>query len=335
MGFKENGEWDVLRVTEVPTYVSEVTIGIPGQTLIVTTYYQHQLSINDLVSITGIDPSIDQCYIIQEILNLNQFVVLSTLTSLPNLTLPLSGLVFAFKSSRMSTFDKISNIPYLDRWAYGEKIWVDSDANGQWAVYKKTNNYSASSYSSPVAITTGQHYGIKMASQDDSSIVIVGAPDYRLDFTYGEVFVLNKNSFGVLEFIDSFSLNDLYISTYYNTGTNSLLNSFGQSLAYDAKNNFVVAGAPKTGRVKRTFVANTATHIVNPVGSTSTVINQGVVKISLLSTTTFKLTPNSQVITTTVAKTGTNFGWSIALATPYTSTTTFKVATTSNIQIGY
>ena len=335
MGFKENGEWDVLRVTEVPTYVTEVTIGIPGQTLIITTYYQHQLSINDLVSITGIDPSIDQCYIIQEILNLNQFVVLSTLTSLPNLTLPLSGLVFAFKTSRMSTFDKISNIPYLDRWAYGEKIWVDSDANGQWSVYKKINNYSATPYVSPVATISSQHYGTKVDSKDNSSIVIVGSPDYRLDFTYGQVFVLNKNSFDVLEFIDSFSLNDIYISTYYNTGTNSLINSFGQSLAYDAKNNFIVAGAPKAGRVKRTFVANTATHIVNPVGSTSTVINQGVVKISLLSTTTFKLTPNSQVITTTVAKTGTNFGWSVALSTPYTNTTTFKVATTSNIQIGY
>jgi hypothetical protein len=340
LGFKENGDWDVLRVTEVPTYVTQVSIGIPGQTLIITTYYQHQLSANDLVSITGIDPLIDQCYIIQEIVNLNQFVVLTTLTSLPSLATPLAGLVFAFKSSRMATFDSITNIPYLDRWAYGEKIWVDSDANGQWAVYKKTDNYSGTSYDSPVttingAILSGQHYGAKIAANDNSNLVIVAAPEYSISFLYGEVFVLYKNSFGVLESLDNFSLNDSYISTYYNTGTNSLYTSFGQSLDFDTANNFVVAGAPKAGRIKHTFTATTATHIVNPVGSTSTVINQGAVKISYLSTTTSKLTDRSQVITTPTAVTGTNFGWSIALSTPYATTNTFRVATTSSVQIGY
>ena len=340
MGFKENGDWDVLRVTEVPTYVSEVTIGIPGQTLIVTTYYQHQLSANDLVSITGIDSTLDQCYIIQEILNLNQFVVLSTLTSLPNLTLPLSGLVFAFKSSRIETFDQLAKIPYLDRWAYGEKIWVDADANGNWSVYKKINNYTPVPYSSPVSsingvVASGQHYGTKIAGQDNTNVLLVSAPEYKSGFLYGQVFVLYKNSFGVLESLDNFSLNDIYISTYYNTGTNSLLTSFGQSLAYDLKNNFVVAGAPKAGRVRSTYAASTATHIVNASGSTSTVINQGVVKISLLSTTTFKLSPNTQVITTPVATSGTNYGWSVALSTPYVNTSAFKVSTTGSVQIGH
>jgi hypothetical protein len=195
MGFKENGDWDVLRVTEVPTYITQVAIGIPGQTLIITTYYQHQLSANDLVSITGIDPTIDQCYIIQEILNLNQFVVLSTLTALPNLTTPLSGLVFAFKSSRMETFDKISTIPYLDRWAYGEKIWVDSDASGKWAVYKKINNYSSTPHVSPLALINGvtlagQHYGTKVVGSDNNNVVVVSAPNYINGFLYGRLFVL-------------------------------------------------------------------------------------------------------------------------------------------------
>ena len=340
MGFKENGDWDVLRVTEVPTYVSQVEIGIPGQTLIFTTYYQHQLSANDLVSITGIDSMIDQCYIIQEVINLNQFVVLSTLTSLPSLNIPLSGLVFAFKSSRMETFDKITTIPYLDRWAYGEKLWVDSDADGQWAVYKKINNFTPSTYSSPVSAINGvtisnQHYGAKIVGHDNNNIVIASAPEYNTSFLYGQIFVLYKNSYGVLESLDNFSLNDSYVSTYYNTGTNSLYTSFGQSVAYDIANNFVVVGAPKAGRVKKTYSASTATHIVNPIGSTSTIINQGVVKVSLLSTTTYKLTPNSQVITTTTATSGTNFGWTIALSTPYANTTTFRVASTSNVQIGH
>ena len=336
MGFKENGEWDVLRVTEVPTYISAVAILVPGQSLTFTTYYPHQLSAGDLVSITSVDSSINRCYIIQQVLSLNQFVVLSTLTSLPSLISPLSGLIFAFKSSRVTTFDDITKIPYIDRWAVGEKLWVDSDANGQWSVYEKTDNYTVTPYASPVSAINGaplasQHYGIKLATHDDTNIVIVGAPDYHIDFTYGQIFVLVKNSFGVLESFDNFSLNDTYVSTYYNTGTNSTATSFGSSIAYDTANNFVVVGSPKAGSVKHTFTATTATHIVNPVGSTSTVINQGVVKISLLSTTTYKLTPNSQVITTTTATSGTNYGQSIALSTPYINTTTIKVSNTASI----
>ena len=340
MGFKENGDWDVLRVTEIPTYITALSIDIPGQTLVLTTYYPHQLSAGDLVSVTGIDTSVDQCYIIQEVLNLNQFIVLSTLTSLPNLTNPLSGLVFAFKSSRLSSFDDLSRIPFLDRWDYGEKLWVDEDADGQWAVYKKINNYSPTLYSSPIATingtaVAGQHYGKKIVGHDNSEFLIVAAPDYNANFVYGQVFVLNKNSFGALESYDNFSINDSYVSTYYSTGTNSLETYFGHSLAYDVANNFVVAGGPKTGRVRRTYTDTTNTFIVNAIGTTSTIFNQGVVKISLLDTSTYKLTAASQVITTPTARTGTNYGWSIALSTPYANTTTFKVDSTASIQIGH
>ena len=333
LGFKENSDWDVLRITEVPTYIIEVLIQVPGQSLVIGTYYPHQLSAGDLVSITGIDPSINRCYIIQQIIDQHQFIVLSTLTTIPALKLPLSGLIFAFKSSRMGSFDDISSIPYFDRWNYNEKLWVDSDLTGKWSVYKKINNYSSSMYASPISVINGltisnQYYGSTIASSDDSNILIISAPNFDNGSSLGRLFVLYKDINGILNDTDNFIINDSLI--YFNgTGT-----QFGQSLAYDQKNYMVVAGAPKAGNLKSSFT-NTS-FIVNPSsGTTESALNQGLVKISLLSTSTYKLlNDQNQVITTPVSQTGTNFGWSLALSTPYVNTTTFKVDNTSNIQIG-
>ena len=143
LGFREDGEWDVLRLADLPTYVSAVDVYVPGQSLVLTTYYAHQLDVGDLISVTGLASTIDQCYIVDEIVSPNEFIVSSTLTALPSLPDPIYGLVFVFKSSRLNKFDDLANIPFLDRWSYGEKVWVDDDGTGKWAVYKKIDNYTS------------------------------------------------------------------------------------------------------------------------------------------------------------------------------------------------
>jgi hypothetical protein len=313
LGFREDGEWDALRVTEIPTYISAVAINIPGQSLTLTTFYAHQLNAGDLISVTGVASGIDQCYIVQEVTDPNRFVVLSILTSLPSLNNPVSGLLFAFKSSRLATFDEITSIPYLDRWSYGELVWVDADDTGKWAVYKKTNNYSSTVFNSASQVL-GQHYGTRLATNNGSDVVIVASPDYALegDNEWGRLFVLYKNSFDELEVKDNFSLNDGFGANNYVATLGNEATWYGYSLEFNSELGLVVAGAPKTSNVK---ALRAGTNIVDAdltVGSANT--STGVVKLSVITTNTYQLLDQSVVISTPTNNTGTNFGWSIALS---------------------
>ena len=339
LGFREDGQWDVLRVTEIPTIVVGVEATIPGVALTFTTYYAHQLNAGEVISITGVATGVDQCYIVQEIINPNQFTVLTTLSALPALPDTIAGLIFAFKSSRLESYDKFAEIPFIDRWTVGEKVWVDGDhtTGRPWTVYEKTENYESSSYPSAITNLAGQHYASAIASKDndEDKVVIVSSPDYYSTSTQyaGQVFVLARNSFGEPQLVDNYSIIDTAGNLYYTISSNSTTTMFGQSIAFDAVKKMVVAGAPKTSKVRSVF---TGTNRVNPNGTTSTVLNQGVVKLSLLNTVTNKLLTNkSVVLTTPVATTGSNFGYSIALSTPAESTVVVKVNSTASIAVGY
>jgi hypothetical protein len=326
LGFKEDGEWDVLRVTEVPTVITGVSIYIPGQSIILTSYYAHQLSVGDLISVTGVANGIDQCYIVQEVLNANQFVVFSTLTSLPSLPTTISGLLFAFKSSRLTTFNDLAKIPFLDRWNYGEKVWVDDDGTGKWVVYKKINNYSSTRYKSEID-KVAQHYGSKIASSSNTNVVIVSSPDYQLtsagENLFGRAFVLYRDTFGELQMLNNYTLNDDV--SYYTTSTSvSPATLFGSSLAYNDSTRLVVVGAPETSRVKASYAG---TNRVNPAGTPRTSTATGVVKLSLLDSTSYREIDSTQtrvVISTNSITSGTRFGTSLALS-DITTTSTQKL----------
>jgi hypothetical protein len=314
LGFKENGEWDVLRVTEVPTVITAVDIYVPGQSLILSTYYAHQLAVGDLISVTRVGDGIDQCYIVQELITANQFLVLTTLSSLPSLTDPVAGLLFAFKSSRLSTFDDLSKIPFLDRWAEGENVWVDNDGTDNWAVYKKTNNYSSTIYPSEI-LKAGQHYGTTIVSAPDTEVVVVSSPDFQLitggEDLRGRVFVLYKNTFGELEMLNNYTLNDDV--AYYSTASGAVT-SFGSSLAYNVDNNLLVVGAPNTSRVKAVYAGSNR---VNSGAAAAATTESGVVKLSLLDGISYKEIDNTLtrvVITSNSITAGNKFGTSVALS---------------------
>jgi hypothetical protein len=330
LGFRQDGEWDVLRVTDVPTVVTGIAINIPGQSITISTFYAHQLSVGELISVTGVAAEIDQCYQVIEILNNNQFVVLSTLTILPELPSTITGLIFVFKSSRLSTFDDLSAIPFLDRWAINEKVWVDNDGEDNWAVYQKIDNYTAQLYNSALELAD-QYYGSKIVTRQNSDLIIVSAPNAQqlvgIQNRWGKIYVLFKDAFNEVSLVENYALNDE--STYYSSTSNTATN-FGYSLAYDPKTNLVIGGAPLTSRVK---ARSTGTNIVNPDLAFNSTIEQGVVKLSLLNSVTARLVDTaafpdaSLVITTTATTTSSQFGWSVALSTATVISTTTNTLT--------
>jgi hypothetical protein len=323
LGFKEDGNWDVLRVTDVPTVITGVAINIPGQSITLSTFYSHQLAVNDLISVVGVSPEIDQCYVVTEVTNENQFVVLSTLTILPELSNPISGLLFIFKSSRLSTFDDLSKIPFLDRWAVNEKVWIDNNGDDKWAVYRKINNYQSRDYPAPVIdVSANQHYGYKIfatTADNNSNILLVSAPDQeRVEVgtpLWGKLYVLFRDTFGDTTVLSEFSLNEE--NSYHGT-SNSSVTEFGASLAFDSRTNLVVAGAPGASDVRSVFAG---TNVVNPAASLSTVSEQGVVKLVILDNidlepfSILSSTASVGVITTPSLDADARFGASVVLST--------------------
>ena len=306
LGFKENGEWDVLRATQVPTVIIGVGINVPGQSLTVATYYPHQLAVGDLISISRIADTIDQCYVVAEIISPNQFIVGSTLSSLPAVSGTISGLLFAFKSSRLSAFDDLANVSYLERWNYDEKVWVDDDGTGKWAVYKKTDNYTSLNYNNTLD-KPGQQFGSKVIADDNYNLVVVAAPQYEDINTNetGRAFILSRSFQSEPQLAFSYSLNDsLHV---YHTGTETLL---GASLALDAADNLLIVGAPATGYVKST----TGTYVVSTGSSTLSYKRQGVVKLSTLDFNNSQEALQTVITTPNPANTS-SFGTSILYST--------------------
>ena len=303
LGFREDGEWDVLRATQVPTIIIGVAINVPGQSLQIATYYPHQLSVGALISVSRIAPTIDQCYIVSEILDPNRIVVSSKLTTLPSISGTISGLLFTFKSSRLSTFDELTNIPYTERWNYDEKVWVDDDGTGKWAVYKKTDNYQSLNYNNTID-AAGQHFGYKVVADDAYNLVASAAIDYADISTTetGRVFVLTRSFQSEPSLSFSYSLNSE--RNVYHTGVET---AFGTSMAIDGANNLLIVGAPKTSHVRST----TNTFIVSTTSAALSYIEQGVVKLSTLDFNNAQETLQKVITTPTPANTS-SFGASIA-----------------------
>ena len=306
LGYRPDGEWDVLRVTQQPTIITGVAINVAGQSLIFETSSPHHLNVNDIISITGVQTEINRCYIVNKVVNNNSFIVLSTLTILPVLPTTITGLLFSFKSSRASTFDDLVNIKFLEKWQYGEKVWIDNGGENKWSVYEKINNYQSLNYSTGVS-NPGQQFGTKIIAGDTA--IIVSAPEY-LDLTsseLGKIFVLYRSGLNNSPFLSfNYGINDVLGFYYEGTGATG----FGSGLAFDPATNLVIAGAPLTSSVHST----SSNYVVGLTSTGNSISRQGVVKLSLidpLGTNEF----GQQVITTPNPEADSLFGTGIAYST--------------------
>jgi len=313
LGFSENGSWDVLRYTTVPTNVIGVDLYIPGQTLIITTQDPTTLSVNDLIAINRVDPTIDSCYVVAEVLSPTQFTVFSTITILsPSIVTPIVGSLFHFKSSRLSNLDNLYALPYLERWKAGELIWVDDSGNGDWAVYQKTDNFQSFEYDLGTTVQY-QHFGYNIATDDNTGTFVVSSPTYY-DSIYGyrgRVYVLQRSGTDTVSVNFSYTVNT-GVNNYYTGTTDTLL---GSSLMYNGDQRLVIAGAPYASYVRS---ANSST-VVSTLSSTLHYINQGIVKISVLDPSN-GFEDSVQVLTTPTPANSATFGTSVAYS-PISATT--------------
>ena len=304
LGFTQNGDWDVLRYTNIPTVIVNVSLYIPGQTLLLTTQDPTDIAVNDIISVVRIDPLIDKCYVVSEVLSPTEIVVYSTSDTLPTLTSPMTGSLFSFKSSRLPTLNNLHTLPYLENWKPGELIWVDDTGTGKWGVYKKSGNFQAFEYDTGID-NPEQHFGYKVVTSDSTNTFVVSSPNYvdSLTGNRGRIFALQRSGTDTVSLNYNYTVNNP--SAIYYTGTSDTL--LGVSLAYDSTRRLVIAGAPYASYVKDTD----ANYVINTLSSTLSFINQGIVQLSVLDEA-YSSQQFSQVITTPTPENSATFGTSIA-----------------------
>ena len=272
LGFQENGDWTVYRYTKQLAEISGVFVSAPGSEITFVTDSHHGLQAGDVISVVRFNAQVNGVYIVGSIVNTNQFTVSTGLSSIENEALLNYGSLYKFEEARYSNLDELSQVTDLLKLNAGDKVWIDNGTAGKWQVYEKVKNYSVTTIDT-VDTPAGQKFGTSIFASDDSSVMLVSAPGWRIDGSYsqGRVKVFNKVN-------SAWTRNYDYIlnsnSKTYCSPTSST--QFGYALQYDIGKKLYVTGAPEATYVR----ANTGTVVLSTgSGYARPFIKEGLVKI--------------------------------------------------------
>ena len=296
VGFKQTGDWDVLRYTVASFSVVSAAIGDYGSEIIFTTDTEHDLETEEIISLTQFTSQLNGVYVVKAVVSRNKFSVSTSLTTLDALAMPGPGQLFKFVTARASSFDMLPDDKDLLRLPISSLVWVDSDQTGQWTVYNKAKKYSPINLTSGLSFTTpiNEQLGYSISRLGSDNLYMAGAPrleNYILvngenrPFEYGGVTLYSKfNDISSPRF--KYFVNQNERTPYYNTATSKFTN-LGHSVAYDdhvfpgTNNGLLFAGAPITSHIRTVnsvnFI-NTAT--ISSTVNYSNYVEQGLVTIS-------------------------------------------------------
>jgi hypothetical protein len=280
LGFKVNGDWDVLDYEKNQAGVIGVFVSSPGQSITFVTDRFHDFSVGDIVSVAKFNQQVNDIYRVIDIPRLDQFTVASTINAITNAVLPAPGLLYKFASRRFQDFDLIPPDRELLNLAHGTKFWIDDDGNGRWEVVEKIDNFSQKTFSAS-SIPTYQSLGYTISNRKGTDIVVVAAPSHSKNNNVGRIFVYKDD-----RSLFSYPINDNPdITKKYYDGQYA---EFGASLVYDDINfntssyGLIFAGAPSAGHVvssNTTGPSGTLRHSTG-IGSASSFVQEGLLKIS-------------------------------------------------------
>ena len=273
LGFQENGDWTVYRYTTQLAEITGVFVSAPGSEITFVTDSHHNLQSGDVISIVRFNEQVNGVYIVNSIVTINQFTVISELDSIENAELLNYGTLYKFEEARYNNLDDLAEVTDLLKLSAGDKVWIDQGTNNKWQVYEKIENYSVK-VSNTDNIPAGQKFGTSIFASDDSPVMLVSAPGWRIDNTFGQgrVKVFNKVN-------GAWTRNYNYVLNSSQKTYCSAISStqFGYALQYDIAKKLYVTGAPEA-----TYVRATGTNLLTfstGTGYARPYINEGVVKI--------------------------------------------------------
>jgi hypothetical protein len=259
VGFKQNGDWDVLRYEIQKSSIVGVFVSAPGSSITFTTDLFHGLVVGDYISVIQFNAQVDGIYVIVSIPHPNQFTVASTLLSITNDQLASPGKLFKFASARYDTFDDFPNDKTLCTLPYDTLMWVDNSGTERWAVYQKINNYNYGRTASQNE-NQAQQLGWSIGKSKNSDFFVVSAPNAYSNNRSGLVYAYQQASTSSLALFN-YTFNSPLHSYMQNVSGDTGL---GYSLVYDdmefnnSGHGLIFAGAPAASQLKtQTYYSNT------------------------------------------------------------------------------
>ena len=174
----------------------------------------HNLSKYQPFAIINFNVSLNGYYIANTIIDTYSILVNVTLD--PTITsITGQGVGFIFQSQRVANTSDIINLPLLNTEFVKNKVWVDTNSDGDWAVYRKSINYG---YDSELTKTGTESFGSAVAYTNS------------LGYLVGDADAGNVYRYSFNELFDEYILNQ----------TISAGPSFGTTIAY-ADDIFVIS----------------------------------------------------------------------------------------------
>jgi hypothetical protein len=227
LGFKKNGEWDVLRYIRSAASIVEVTIDTDTSELTFTTNKPHKASVGDVISITQYSSEVNGVYLVKSIPKTSQLVVDTTINFVNVNLLSTAGSLYQFISARFTDFDHLPADTELLDLPDDTRFWVDSDNSGKWRVYQKINNFAAITN---LGTYDNEQIGFSISKRKGNNTFVVGSPGFSSGSVYGKVSVYEKSGNTNFEKAEFF-LND-FPTNYYNI-TIAPASEYGHCVVYD------------------------------------------------------------------------------------------------------
>ena len=139
----------------------------------------HGLTKYQPFAVVNFSDTLNGYYVVNTVVD--PFSVLVNVTLDPAVTTIVGqGIGFKFQSQRVAQPSDIINLPLLNTEFVKNKVWVDENTDGSWAVYRKSINYG---YDSELTKTSSQTFGSAIA-YTDSLGYLVGDADAGIVYRY-------------------------------------------------------------------------------------------------------------------------------------------------------
>jgi hypothetical protein len=245
-------------------------------------------NLNNTVTITFAEPQTISQYQIFAIVNFNSaidgYYIASAVIDPYNVVINLSlnpsvktvtglGVGFNFQSQRVNQPSDIINLPLIDSEFSKNKVWVDTNDDGSWAVYRKSINYASyldvtnedsSTFGQAVAHTNNLGYLISDSGLGEvyRYLYDVETQSYNIrqtlakNVTFGHAITYSDDIFVISETSGNVYIYQLVVSNQYNQlnllqtiASHVSTSTFGQSLALSGDQNWLYVGDSQNNAV--------------------------------------------------------------------------------------
>jgi hypothetical protein len=154
----------------------------------------HNLTAYQIFAVVNFDAAIDNYYVVAAVVDTQRVIINLSLD--PNITsLTGQGVGFRMQNQRVATAPEIINLPLLDNEFNKLKVWVDTNNDGGWAVYRKSLNYQ---YTNEITELGSQTFGSAVAYTDTLGYLIA---DSSAGIVYRYRYYSDTNSYTAIQSI--------------------------------------------------------------------------------------------------------------------------------------